>query len=85
LDRLARIRPGRVLIACWSNATPDRGTARFLAQAVPRSGRAALLLLGSAPATRWQAWLVTVQLDGVLPVFTDAAQAQAWLGGRADA
>jgi hypothetical protein len=85
LDRLARMRPGRVLIVCWSNATPDRGTARFLAQAVPCSGRAALLLLGSAPATRWQAWLVTVQLDGVLPVYTDAARAQTWLGERTDA
>lgn len=85
LDRLARIRPGRVLIVCWSHATPDRGTGRFLTQAALRAGRAALLLLGSAPATRWEAWLVKVQLDGVLPVFTDAARAQTWLGGRADA
>jgi len=85
LDRITQTRPRRVLVVCWVNATPDRGTARFLRSAIPSYSRGALLLVGHAPATRWQTWLATVQLDTLVTLFTEATLAQSWLGDDADA
>ncbi|HEX5688181.1 MAG TPA: DUF2868 domain-containing protein [Ideonella sp.] len=85
LDRVAQTRPRQVMIVCWANATPDRGTARFLRAATPGYAKAALLLLGDAPTARWRNWLAAMQLDNAVTVFTDAEQAQAWLGSQAHA
>ena len=84
LDRLAQTRPWRVLVACNAAATPDRGTARFIRAAVPDVARGGLLLLGHASPNRWQNWLDPAGLEG-LAIFTDAAQAHAWLLGDSHA
>ncbi|MFE8644362.1 DUF2868 domain-containing protein [Sphingomonas sp. NCPPB 2930] len=66
LDRLALLRPRRVLVACDASASPDRGTERFLRAVAGHCGTLRLWLVppadtdparSAAAARRWQAWL----------------------------
>lgn len=66
LDRLALLRPRRVLVACDASASPDRGTERFLRAVAGHCGALQLWLVppadtdparSAAAAGRWQAWL----------------------------
>lgn len=79
LDRIARERPVRVLVACRASASPDRGTERFAREALGYGAQGALLLLGCADAghertARWAAWVCHTGL-GLAPVFADAGDA----------
>ncbi|WP_198972408.1 DUF2868 domain-containing protein [Xylophilus sp. ASV27] len=66
LDRLAALRPRRVLLVCNATASPDRGTARFLREVLALCTEGRLWLAAppggpaadeDAPARRWQTWL----------------------------
>jgi len=78
LDHIAQVRPSRLLLACNASATPDRGTARFLAAAAPEGAAVALLLLGNAADGRWLRWMAEGSLKH-WPLFDDRGAAQAWL------
>lgn len=79
LDRLAQVRPRRLLIVCNAEATPDRGTARFLQGACAVAQGAALWLQGEQAAWPvWRDWLGANRL-GAVPLLADAAAASAWL------
>ena len=83
LDKLTRHRPGALLVVCHAASTPDRGTERFLREAVRAAGQTALLLetLDSGEgAQRWQAWLEQAGMQHI-PCFTDATRAAAWMEG----
>ncbi len=56
LARLAHTRPESLLLVVHAPASPDRGTARFVREALREAGRTALLLQGGAGAERWRAW-----------------------------
>lgn len=64
VGQLAAARPESLLLAVHAPSSPDRGTARFLREALRQAGRGALLLLaagGTAPdeaaTRRWREWL----------------------------
>jgi hypothetical protein len=85
LDRLFRLRPSSLLVVCHAASSPDRGTARFLAEAARQARRTALLLLASDDvaetgegARRWQAWLEPAGLQQLV-CFTSLAEAAAWM------
>jgi hypothetical protein len=68
LDMLARLRPGRILVACHAASTPDRGTERFLRELSSLGGECHLLLPGADDAAhrRWHGWLADAGLDRLL-------------------
>lgn len=76
LDRIARDRPRRLLIACRATASPDRGAQRFIDEALAYGAEAALWVVGcreagAERAGRWPAWIQHTGLP-VDPVFVDA-------------
>ena len=73
LARLAQARPESLLLVLHAPASPDRGTARFLREAVAPAGRSALLLLGEGGAARWRQWLDSEGFGGLVAV--ESAQA----------
>lgn len=86
---LARLQPRSLVVVCDAQASPDRGTARFLREAAASAGRSALLL--GAPAAegaqaaeqgvqRWRAWVLASRLDG-WRVFDHPAAAAQWAAG----
>lgn len=80
LDALQCVRHARLLIAVDAFAVPDRGTQRFLREALSFAGQGAVLLASEGERdpgcdARWR-----VMLDET-PCYTDPAEAAAWLGG----
>lgn len=76
LARLQAAAPRRLLIVCHAPASPDRGTERFLREALQTAAQTALLLDGGSP--RWRDWLAANALP--LDAVCDSAEAaQAWL------
>jgi hypothetical protein len=84
LGRLAQLRPNRVLLVCDEDASPDRGTERFVREVLARSGRVDLCLLQECAASvaspeplkqRWQNWLA----DGGLPSVHLVSDWPTWL------
>jgi len=77
LSRLQEAAPQRLLLVCHGPASPDRGTERFIREALQGAGAGALLL-AEGGAARWRRWAA----DTALPldaVFDDAAEAGRWL------
>ncbi len=65
LAQLAAHRPDALLLAVHAPSSPDRGTARFLREALPASRRAAVLALGAGGAGRWRDWLDSESFQAV--------------------
>lgn len=86
LDRLAREPASKLVIACNGAASPDRGTARFLRDAVAHAGDAALLLIepGAGRAVNVHQWSSWAQACGFgdMPLFTSLSAAGAWTRER---
>ena len=88
LELLAAERPRALLVVCDGATSPDRGTARFLREALAQAGRGALLLVAQAGGTRginrgrWSAWLEASALAAPLALLTDSAAADAWQRGE---
>lgn len=81
LARLARQPPQALLWLMHGPASPDRGTADFMAQALRHSPQAAVLLHAAQPAdaARWQQWLAQLSLPASVPLLHTAAQVPGWL------
>jgi hypothetical protein len=82
LDKLAEVRPHKILLVCNPASSPDRGTERFIREACARSTQCALLLTPSSNgdvgnAQRWQSWLRHIGMTEI-PSFTDLDNASAW-------
>lgn len=79
LNRLAQVRPYKLLVACNAASSPDRGTERFLREACSYAAHTGILL--SAPSAagtrRWQSWLQDKGMDEIA-TFTDPGAATAW-------
>ena len=81
LMRLAQSRPESLLLVVHAPSSPDRGTARFLREALPASRRAALLAWGEHGAGRWRDWLNSEGFEAVMLV--ESAQAAIdWIASR---
>lgn len=82
LDRLAGVRPRRVLVGCRAASSPDRGTERFLREVMALCGECRLWLLGAgadeAARSRWQAWLADAGLEGLLADDAPEAVSNGW-------
>jgi len=76
LARLQEVASQRLLLVCHGPSSPDRGTERFLREALQRAGRGALLAEGGA--ARWRAWATETGLP-LDAVFDNPAEAQQWL------
>jgi len=76
LARLHEAAPQRLLLVCHGLSSPDRGTERFLREALQGAGQGALLAEGGA--ARWRAWAAEkgLPLDAV---FDNPAEARQWL------
>ena len=88
LETLRQARPARLLIVCHAASSPDRGTARFVREAVAHAGASQLLLIGSfeaADAARWAAWLRAAEFVPAVALTTNAEDASLWLAGAAHA
>ncbi|MGV3741988.1 MAG: DUF2868 domain-containing protein [Burkholderiaceae bacterium] len=88
LDKLAQLRPAKLLLVCNQASTPDRGTERFLREAAGSAAQCAVLLVSSTnPAeegtARWQRWLQDTEMHHIAAM-TDAQQALAWLEDASD-
>jgi len=59
-------------------SSPDRGTARFLREALPTSRRAAVLALGPRGAGRWRDWLDSEGFQAVA-IVQSAPAAMDWI------
>lgn len=84
--QLARLQPGKLVVVCDAQASPDRGTARFLREAAASAERVAVLLYAPGAegavaaeqgAQRWRVWLLASQL-GAWRVFDHAVEAAQW-------
>jgi hypothetical protein len=87
LENLRQARPARLLIACHAASSPDRGTARFVREAVAHAGASQLLLIGSdnpADAARWAAWLRAADFAPAPELVTRAEAASAWLAAAGE-
>ena len=88
LAALAAGRPAALLLAVHAGASPDRGTARFVREAVAATGRAGLLLLDAnamdaAAAQRWGDWLNSEGFEAM--ALMDQAQAAIdWIANHHD-
>lgn len=83
LAALAAARPATLLLAVHASASPDRGTARFVREALATAGRTGLLLLDAAPvadaaARRWGDWLQSEGF-GALARLDQAQTATDWI------
>ncbi len=81
LDRLARIRPRRLLVGCHAASTPDRGTERFLRELMSHCGECRLWLLGTsdeAARQRWLAWLADSGLGELASAAAPDAAPREW-------
>lgn len=78
LTQLQHLAPQRLLLVCHGPSSPDRGTERFLREALQRVGAGALLLSGEAGAARWRSWVADCALP-LQAVFDAPAPARAWL------
>ncbi|QTD44167.1 DUF2868 domain-containing protein [Ottowia testudinis] len=81
LTRLAHTRPESLLLVVHAPASPDRGTARFVREAMREAGRSALLLHGAEDhggARRWRDW---VDFEGfeALALAESAQAATEWI------
>lgn len=88
LDRLAQLRPRRLLVACNMASTPDRGTERFLREAHSSAAQCAILLLAISETSgsgmkRWQSWLVDTDMSET-KLFADTVEAGEWLAGAGE-
>lgn len=81
LDALRQLRPARLLLVCHAPSSPDRGTARFVREALESAASCGLLLVGTAvaaeDAARWSDWLRMMDLARITLVA--APSAAAWL------
>lgn len=80
LAQLQGLAPQRLLLVCHGPSSPDRGTERFVREALQRVGAGALLLSGEAGAARWRSWVADCALP-LQAVFDAPAPARAWLEG----
>ncbi|WP_349741126.1 DUF2868 domain-containing protein [Roseateles cavernae] len=80
LAQLQDLAPQRLLLVCHGPSSPDRGTERFVREALQRVGAGALLLSGEAGAARWHSWVADCALP-LQAVFDAPAPARAWLEG----
>ncbi len=85
IDQLAAARPESLLLVLHAPSSPDRGTARFLREALRQAGRGALLLvtadaaaMDAAATSRWRDWLAREGFEGVAPL-DSAASAADWI------
>lgn len=90
LARLARQRPEALLVVLNAAASPDRGTARFLREALPLASRSAVLLLAPQAAVgalaeaawqRWRGWLDSEGFSDLAGLHT-AQQAMNWIANE---
>lgn len=83
LNELARMRPRQALVLCDADASPDRGTGRFLREVSSYAGQVGVLLTtprqgdGGGPA-RWSDWLATLELANLRCIDSEP-QAQRWI------
>ncbi len=83
LQQLAATRPQSLLLLVHAAASPDRGTARFLREAVALAGRAAVLLAAGVPVDeaatrRWADWLKSENFE-TLALMDQAQAAIDWI------
>jgi hypothetical protein len=78
LARLQAAAPQRLLLVCHAPSSPDRGSERFLREALKPAGQGALLLLGGSGAQRWKTWALDCGLP-LAAVFDSPAAAARWL------
>lgn len=78
LTALQEAAPRRLLLVCHGPSSPDRGTERFMREALQRAGTAALLLLAEGGAARWRAWVADTGLP-LDAVFERPGEAAEWL------
>ena len=82
--RLAAARPESLLLVVHAAASPDRGTARFVREAMREAGRTALLLNGNeGGARRWRDWMVSEGFEA-LALAESAQAATDWIANRHD-
>ncbi len=92
--RLAQLRPKTLVVVCAAQASPDRGTARFLREAALSAQHCALALhldaadeadeaeSNAADLLRWHAWVQASGLE-VWSVFDSVADAARWMEAQA--
>ncbi len=82
LESLRQRLPARLLITCHAASSPDRGTARFVREAVDSASACGLLLAGvpssAGDAARWADWLRAADLAQI-EILSTPADAAAWL------
>ena len=84
LAQLAQSRPESLLLVVHAAASPDRGTARFVREAMREAGRTALLLNGNeGGARRWRDWMVSEGFEA-LALAESAQAATDWIANRHD-
>ena len=82
LAQLAQSRPESLLLVVHAAASPDRGTARFVREAMREAGRTALLLNGNeGGARRWRDWMVSAGFEA-LALAESAQAATDWIANR---
>ena len=84
LAQLAQSRPESLLLVVHAASSPDRGTARFVREAMREAGRTALLLNGNeGGARRWRDWMVSEGFEA-LALAESAQAATDWIANRHD-
>ena len=82
LAQLAQSRPESLLLVVHAASSPDRGTARFVREAMREAGRTALLLNGNeGGARRWRDWMVSEGFEA-LALAESAQAATDWIANR---